>query len=388
MGKIKIVILTLFAVLLASLAGTWAVQAQQFHTGDVVSVTDEKKIDGSLYATGRSLTIDAEVHGDVFCAGQTIIVTGTIHGDVICAGQTVVVKGKVDGNVRLAGQAVTLEAEVAKSATVVAQTFVLEQTGKVGEDITIGSNDTTLKGSVGRDVIAGVESLMLAGTVGRNVSSQSNNTKLTSDARVGGNFTYTSHKMFDQAGGAMVSGTVTRNDPPVDESTESTFGEMLSGWLYWLIAYSLVVLALILLFPRMFQTVTDRAIPTPWWALLAGFGAMLAMPLVLIVLAITFIGLPLMIVALILWIGILLLSGPVFGYYVGRLVFRNQAHPVPTMLGGSAIVVIASFVPYLNILVCIATIWLGSGMLVMEILRRTSSSKLKSSGPKSKKATS
>lgn len=384
----KIVILTLFAALLVSLAGTWAVQAQQFHTGDMVSVANKEKVDGSLYVTGRSLTIDAEVHGDVFCAGQTIVVTGTVHGDVICAGQTVIVKGKVDGNVRLAGQVVTLDAQVAKSATVAAQTFVLEQAGKVGEDMTIGSSDATLKGSVGRDVVAGAENLLLAGIVGRNVSTESTNTKLNGDARVGGNLTYTSYKTLDQAGGATITGAVTRNDPPTDRSAENkSFGQMLGDWLYWLVAYLLIVLALVLLFPRMFQTVTDRAFPMPWWALLAGLGALFVMPLILLLLALTFVGLPLMFVTLILWIGVVLLSGPVFGYYVGRLVLRKQTQPVLTMLVGASIVTVASFIPYLNILVGILTLWLGSGMLIMEIIRRISSNRLKTSSSKPKKAT-
>lgn len=389
MGKMKIVVLALFAVLLASLAGAWAAQAQQFRTGDAVAVTDGEKVDGSLYATGRTLTIDADVNGDVFCAGQTVTVTGTVHGDVICAAQTLTVKGKVEGDVRLAGQVVTLDADVAKNATVAAQTFVLEQSGKVAGDMTIGATDATLKGSVGRDVVAGAENLILAGVVTRNVSSDSTTTKLGAEARIGGNITYTSYNTLGQTEGAVITGTVTRNDPPADrQQSDATFMQVLGKLFYWLVALLLVVLALVLLFPRMFQTVTNRAFPMPWWALLAGFGAMFVMPIVLVLLGLTFVGLPLMVVVLVLWIGVALLSGPVFSYYVGRLVLPRQQQPLLVMLAGASIVIVASFIPYLSVFVLILTAWLGSGMLVLEIFRRISAGKLQTSeGVKSKKTT-
>lgn len=386
MNKMKIVVLTLFTVLLASLAGAWAAQAQQFRTGDAVSVSGGEKIDGSLYVAGKTLTVDADVNGDVFCAGQTVTVTGTVHGDVICAAQTLTVKGKVEGDVRLAGQVVTLEANVEKNATVAAQTFVLEESGNVAGDMTIGANDATLKGSVGRDVVAGTENLILAGIVTRNVSSDSTTTKLGAEARIGGNITYTSYNTLGQTEGAVITGTVTRNDPPADKKQSETFTQVLGKLFYWFVALLLVVLALVLLFPRMFQTVTDRAFPMPWWALLAGFGAMLVMPLVLVLLALTFVGLPLMVVVLVLWIGVALLSGPVFSYYVGRLVLPRQQQPLLVMLTGASIVIIASFIPYLSVLVFILTAWLGSGMLVLEIFRRVSSGKLQTPEAKPKKA--
>lgn len=385
MSKVKIVILTLLAVLLTSLTGAWVAQAQQFRSGDAVSVTNGEKVDGSLYVAGKTVTIDADVNGDVYCAGQTVTVIGTVHGDVICAAQTLTVKGKVEGDVRLAGQVVSLDANVAKNATVAAQTFVLEQTGNIGGDVTVASSEATLKGKVGRDVVAGTESLTLAGVVGRNVSSDSTNTKLTGEARIAGNVTYTSFNTLGQTEGAVISGQVTRNDPPADrKQADNSFGHVLGKLVYWFVAFLLVALALVLLFPRMFQTVSDRAFPMPWWALLAGLGAMLAMPLVLVLLALTFVGLPLMVVVLVLWIGVALLSGPVFSYYVGRLVLPNRT-PLLTMLAGASIVIIASFIPYLSILVFIATAWLGSGMLVLEIFRRVSTSRLQTVSAKPKK---
>jgi len=376
MNKLKILIGAVLLTLGISLAWAGLASAQSFHSGGNVVIGQGETVNSTLYAAGRTIDINSEVFGDIFCAGQTVTVSGTVHGDVICAGQTVNVTGKVDGDVRLAGQTVTIGADVAGNATVAGQTLNLESTGKIGGDLTVGSSDATLNGPVGRDIVAGGNSLTLTNLVGRNVQARVNNLRLNASADVKGNISYTSSNTLQRASGATVGGTITRIQPtakqassPVSHLTVLGFG--LAWLLYWFLAFLFMAMALILLFPRAFQATTDRAMPWPWKALLTGFLANLAFPFVLFLLAITIIGIPLALMVGLLWFVALLLSGPVFAYYLGRMILRESRQPLLIMLVGAVVLLVAYFIPVLGLLALAASIWTGSGMILQEAFGRT-----------------
>jgi cytoskeletal protein CcmA (bactofilin family) len=373
MNKIKFAIISLLAIVFVSSTGVWVANAQDFRSGDVVSVTKSDKVDSTLYVAGKTVTIDAEVNGDVFCGGQTVTINGNVHGDVICAAQTLTVKGIIDGDLRLAGQTVIVDAQTGGNITVASETFMLESGSETGGDVTIGSGDATLKGFVGRDIAVGTRDLVLAGTVGRNITTDSENTKLSSEARIMGNINYTSFNTLQRASGSEVNGKVTKTDPPAERRHEPVdeTAAFVGQFIYWYVAMLITALTLVFVLPKMFQRVTDRAFPSPWKALLIGFVACIVAPIAMILIGITIVGLPLVLVAGMAWLLVLLLSAPVASYYVGRLATKNSRTPLITMLAGASIVLVVSAVPVVNIIVFFAVIWFGSGMILLEIYRRT-----------------
>ncbi len=359
-------------IVLASFIGINIAAAQSFHSGDTVSIKQDTPIDATVYAAGNNVFIDSDVNGDVICAGQNVKVNGTIHGDVICAGQTVTVAGRVDGDLRLAGQTINISARVGTNASLIGQTIALEPAGAINGDVAALGNDVTLGGRVGRDVAVNSARLLIANTVGRNVSAQVNTLDLSSGSRVEGNITYTSNNTLNQASGAEVNGEITKKTPTSSQpNSGDVTGFVLGLFIYWLLALLIIALALALLFPRALHTVTDRAFPHPWWALMIGFVVAVALPFILLFLAITFVGLPLALIIGVAWFLIFLLSGPFFAYYLGRLILRNSTKPLLIMLVGAIVLLIAYFIPILNVVTVLAAIWIGSGMILMELFTRT-----------------
>lgn len=373
MKNFKLAAVLLLFVTAMSLAWVKIASAQTFRTGGNISVGQAEQIDSTLFVAGRNIDINSEVFGDIFCAGQTINIAGTVHGDVICAGQTVNVSGKVDGDVRLAGQTVTLSARVAGNATVAGQTFTLNSTGKIDGDLTVGSADATINGAVGRDIAAGSSNLTISGNVGRNVQGNVNNLTLNSGANVQGNVDYTSSNDLKQASGAQVEGKVTRTTPkkPATSKRGAVFGFGVVWFFYLFFAMLLTALALALLFPRALHAVTDQALPRPWKPLLTGFLASIAMPFVFVLLAISVVGIPLTIILGMLWIVTWLLSGPVFGYYLGRLILRDTKNPLLIMLVGATALLVLYFIPILGFFTLLAASWTGIGMILLEAFART-----------------
>jgi cytoskeletal protein CcmA (bactofilin family) len=360
-------------VAVLTLGGAGVASAHGFYSGDNITIGGERTIDNTVFAAGRNIHIGSEVNGDVFVAGQTINISGPVRGDVIAAGQTITVSGNVSGDVRLAGQTISLSSAVGGNATVAGQSFTLDSKGSIGGDATIGATDTSLNGNVRRDVSIGGDNAVVSGAVGRNITTHANHLRLGPGARVAGNIEHTSSEDVKRDSGAVVNGKVTRKEPPKEDAREErreAAGFNFGWFFYTMLAMALTATALALLIPNLLERLTDRGFPRPWAPLLVGFIASIVMPIILLVLALSLVGLPLAILLGLGWLVILILSGHVFAYYVGRLVFRGPRHALLTILAGTGILLLLYFIPVINVFALLAALWIGSGMILMELRQR------------------
>ncbi len=306
---------------------------------------------GPQFYSDSVVDIAGDVDGDVYAAGQSITISGDVTGDVIAAAQTITITGNVDGNVRLAGQDVTITGDISRSGTIFASIVKVTDAGSFGGDLVGGAEDIVLAGAVGRDLIVGVGGLTIDGTVG-------------------GDVTYTSDRDARIAEGA-VSGTVERvvspQPPTVEPSPWALFIGWLLGLLYALVALSLVTALAGLLFPRVLHRVTNQLVPTPWRALLVGFVASIAVPIALLVILVTIIGAPLALAGFLVWLVLTLATFVHVAYYIGRLLFRGHQPPVVKALVGGVILIVALQIPWLNIAVWAAMVFLGLGAQLLAI---------------------
>ncbi|MGP5165532.1 hypothetical protein ACT3S2_14050 [Arthrobacter sp. AOP36-A1-22] len=331
--------------LLAFFAGTNAAVAAP--TPDPSAQSDSE---GPQFYNDLSVDVSGVVDGDVYASGQDVTISGKITGDVIAAAQTITVTGTIDGNVRLAGQNVKISGDVSRSATVFAGSITVTDGGKLGNDLVGASSDLTIEGDVGRDLLVSVE-------------------RLSIDGSVGGSATYYSDTEGQIADGA-VDGEVKRIQTPQSTTEDRSPGASFLAWslglLYALIALSLVTLFSGLLFPRWLQRVTNHLVPSPWKALLIGFLASIAVPAALLALLVTVIGAPLALAGFIVWTALTLATFVYGAFYIGRLLFRGDRHPVVKSLVGGLILIIALHIPWLNIAVWLAMVFFGLGAQLLE----------------------
>jgi cytoskeletal protein CcmA (bactofilin family) len=307
--------------------------------------------DGPQFYSGDTVNVTGTIDGDVYVAGQSVTISGTVSGDVIAAAQSITITGTVDGNVRLAGGSVIVSGDIRRSGTIFAGSLNITDTGSIRKDLVSATGDIAIAGKLGRDLFASTGQLSIDGTVG-------------------GDVTYTSDTAASIAAGA-VDGTVEHikpeRSPTVEPSPWAVFVGWLLGLLYGLVASSLITIAAALLVPRVLKRVTDQLVPSPWKALLVGFVASVAVPIALLALLLSIIGAPLAFAGLLVWL-VLTLATFVYGaYYVGRLVFRGNHHPVVTALLGGLILYVALQVPWLNILVWVAMVYFGLGAQLLAI---------------------
>ena len=352
---------------LASIGG-WlcTAHAQTFRSGDTVSTPSGGTVNSSLFVAGQSIDVGGTVRGDVFCAGQNVHLTATVLGDVLCMGQNVTISGRVSGDVRLAGQSVSLGSVVAGNATVAAQDFTEESGARIGGDLSINAHQVKLSGPVGRDAAIASGGVTIANSVGRNVQARVQELRLASGARVGGNISYTSPQPLVRASGAVVTGKITHYTPAAHH------GSLAAGLLWLLYLFAALLLAallLVLLLPWMFHAAAELARRRLWRTFLIGLVASIVVPVLLLTLAFTIIGLPLALLLGLVWLVIMIVSAPFAAYLLGRLLLRRATdNAIWTMLLGAALLIIVSFIPFLNVLVDLVAYWFGLGMVLQYVV--------------------
>ncbi|HUS26385.1 MAG TPA: polymer-forming cytoskeletal protein [Nevskiaceae bacterium] len=362
MKYLKIVLSALLIGVVPVLAVAGLVHAQTF----TPTVDKNKTIDSSLYSAGQNVDIAGTINGDVYCAGQNVTVDADVHGDVLCTGQNVTINGTVDGNVRVAGQTVHIGANVIHSLSVIGQTVTLEPKANVGQDITVAASSATLKGAIGRDVIATGSELTLNSTVARNVKFSGDTVRLQSGTVVAGYLDYTSKRNAVIADSASVKGAV-HHTKPTAEQRGIWRGFGLLFFMLALVAIVVLTLAAVLLAPQALHKTTETARRSLAPSLLTGLLAGLAVPVLLIGMALTLVGIPLAMLLFVLWIGVCLLSVPVAAYFTGRLVRKKSKKPVHIALWGAVVLGVLYFVPIVNIFVLLASSWIGTGAILLTI---------------------
>lgn len=345
---------------------------QNIRSGMSVTVASGQTLDKSLYASGRSIDIAGTVNGDVYCAGQTVDIAGTVNGDVLCVAQAIHISGTVNGSVRAAAQSLTVSGTVTRTATIAGQTVSIDSGGKVGSDVTVAAQDFTLDGTAGRDLMAAGQNTTVEGTVGRDIQAATATLSLGSASTVGGDITYTSEQALSRADGARVAGRITHNQPPRHERPTGV-GLLFAGFLFKLYlaaAFLLLSLVLVLLFPRLLERATDVTLERPLLTLVTGFVASVVVPVLIVLLVASVIAVPLAILILFAWLVVEILTVPVAGYFLGRLLLAERTQNVVLyMLLGVVILLILFLIPLLGFFVLLLSMWFGAGTILLQIRR-------------------
>ncbi|WP_254280115.1 bactofilin family protein [Haloarcula marina] len=251
---------------------------------------------GSTVVVGPDETYDS-VEG----VAGTILVRGTVTGDVSGAAGTVHVteSGTVGGNVEVAAGTVRIDGNVAGDVSAAAGTIEIGETARVGGSLETGSSYLAIDGRIDGDVAAGAEIIVLGPT-----------------ANVGGEFRYDA-ATFTRDPDATVGGGIVQDDSIGGDAGPNFDAFAFPAWvgaLYGLLANLLLGVVLLAVFPAFSTRVADRAIDSPLRSGGVGLLTLVAVPLLLLVLLVTIVGIPLSLVGAVAF-GVTAWVAVVYGQY-------------------------------------------------------------------------
>ena len=352
-------------------------------SGDVVILGSQEVVDDDLYVGASNIIIDGTVNGDLWAVATTITVNGAVNGSVVIAGNTITVSGDVGHAVRAAGQTISINGNVNGDLMVFGTAAYVASTATVKGDLLVGAGSVRIDGLIEGDIKGSASEATISNGVKGNVELEVDSLTILSTANIEGDLTYTSEEEADIQSGAQIGGATTHNPPPVEPGKEEAAipfpFSLFSGILGKLTGFLMALvtgLVIILIAPRRLMHIAESIRTRPGAS--AGWGALVlfATPIAAILVCLTIVGIPLGLIALVLWgIGLYLAQIPV-GLLIGRLIigrFRaveRRAIMIGALALGLVILILLGLIPYLGFFIGLAVAIFGFGAVVVSVRRQ------------------
>jgi cytoskeletal protein CcmA (bactofilin family) len=291
--------------------------AEERLVGDVVSNGVEQNV--STVAGDVDLGPKAEISGDVHSGFGDVLVKGEVHGDVDADFGDVSIQGPVDGDVRAEFGDVYVNAPVEG-------------------DVDVGHGDVDLgpKAEISGDV-------------------ECESGKITGNTdNVEGSITAQGMSLdFDESHGPDVLGFV--------------------GWLFAALAFTACAVLAAVLVPRPLAAAARRAEETPGRAFVYGLVSLPVFFLLCVVLAVSIIGIPLLLLLAPAYLGVLFAGTLVAAFFLGTKVLmftgRYRVGNAMAAVVGALILAATTFIPIVGDLILYALCLLGTGAVLLTLFR-------------------
>lgn len=265
---------------------SWPVLAQPKDEAVVV----RGDIAEDLYLAGPSVDVSGTLAGDVLAAGGRVDVRGQIQGDVMAAAGVVDIQGTLADDLRAAGGDVNVRAAIAGDAVLAGGLVTLSPETKVAGRAWLAGRDIIVRGAIGRELRAAGQRVVIGGVVGGDVWVQAGEVEVLPAARIHGNLSYQSPVEARIHPGARIAGAV-RFEPRAGPPAAAPIGAAVAFAFYASLTVAATVLYL--LFARFAAETAWTLRVHPWRSLGVGLVALVMVPVVAVILAVTVLGLPL-----------------------------------------------------------------------------------------------
>lgn len=330
-------------------------------------------------ANGSTVRLAERTTGDLLAAGGRVEVDAPVDGDTTLAGGELRVRAPLARNVNVAGGRVYLDSAMGRNLRAAAGQVELGSRARLAGHATIAAGDISVRGPVhGSLSIVGGRAL-IDSTVDGDVTVTAQWIELGPQARIGGALRWRSQGEMQRHASAQVAGPIERlaTPGPGPETSASDAGKasgLLAGawWTVGLMVVAAVVLAAV---PGLATEVARIWRQRTGISLLAGFVALVCIPVAVLILFITVIGVPLALLSLLLYFVLLPMGYVVSAIGLGQwglALFRAEATGrLGWRIGATclALVLLALLgaIPWLGGLVALAMLLIGLGTIMLQL---------------------
>ena len=321
-----------------------------------------------------TVTIEGTLRGDLIAIAERVIVSGVLEGNLVSGARRIEVSGRVMGSVIAAGERVRISGVVDRNVYAAADQTTVAESGRVGQDLLAFGEGVEISGRVARDATTFGTWLDVRGEVGRDLATRVERAELLPSARVGGDLraTYTDEEAGIEIGpGSSIGGETTIEPAPEKVFSEWDRYTSRQYYVFRAVAFAAAFvfgMAMFRLTPWVFVPAI-RTGPDLFRLLGIGLAGLVLVPVGLLLLAVTVVGIPLAILGLVAFATGVYAANVVVGAIIGgsivprhgELDWRGFARP---LAAGLAIVFVALALPYLGGVLRFVSLLLGFGVIV------------------------
>lgn len=325
------------------------------------------------FLADNNLIVDSEIGKTSFVAGNSVKFSSTVDGASFVAGNIVSINSTQD-YLFAAGNNVTLNDVTAKDAFV-AGNFITVEASSI-RDLYVAGTNMTVNSDVSRNLYAIGTNVIINSRVEGDVYVAASSLSIGKDAVINGTLIYPDDIELDVKESATINDTETYKgdvkSPEVNVDIKVNpfaiiLGKLL-GALYRFVAMFIIAVILLALNKGAFETIKKEKQEFGSIALTAllGFAFLVLLPIAAIMVMITVIGLPLGIIALIIYGILIYLSIIPTAYYFGNLVFgKSIKNRFLLMLVSLVILYVIRLIPFLGGLISFISLIFGLGMYIV-----------------------
>ena len=285
---------------------------------------------GNSYLFGRSVIVTAPTMGDLSALGWSIVSAGKTYGDGFLMGGSVSSRALVFGDLRSVGGGVQVLEDVA--GDLVALGYRVDAKSHVGGSALVAGLNVSLTGGASGPVTIYGNNVRLSGTFADTVTIFATGVVTLDDgAVIRGKLIYESPDLAHIASAARLPGGVEHRNssylPDVGTSRALAFASIAVFILVRIMGALLLAGLLAGLFPSLARHVVERAslnkVRAFFVTALLGFAVLVATPILVVLLALTFVGFGLAVLIAILYFLLAVLSVLYAGILVGAIVMHR-----------------------------------------------------------------
>lgn len=377
MRRISLIVLALLLIPVGTLAARLPAQAGGPASFSAArSLVAASSSPGNAYVAGVSVVSTAPVAGDLSAVGGSVITAAPVQGDELIAGGSINVRAPVGGDLRAVGGGITLDGPIA--GDLFALGYSVRHSGRtIGSSFIIAANVALSGGAAGPVTVYG-NNITLAGEFTGNVTLTAiGRVALAPNTIIRGKLLYEAPEAAVIPTSAMLLGGVEYTNASYlpDAGTSRILAFVSIGFFLFVRIFGAIILAGLLagLFPRLAEEVTERAYAERpsrlLLTMLLGFGILVATPVLIMLLALTFVGIGIALLLFILYALLALLALLYAGISLGsmgarRFAKRNAVLWRDGMLGMLALSLIA-LLPFVGLFVVVVLTLFSAGALLL-----------------------
>ncbi|MDE2658930.1 MAG: hypothetical protein OXI45_01840 [Acidobacteriota bacterium] len=320
-------------------------------------IAPEQVVDDDLLLLCDEAAVAGTVRGDLYFAGRALIISGRVDGDVFGFGNELIVDGSVGLSLRGAAQTVRIAGDLGRGLAAGGERVSILAGATVGGGVMIAGDRLSVAGPVGGSVLAGGSRLEVNAPIEGDLKFSGEELHLGSGASIGGDAHYTGPSEPEREPGAP---NVEWSEPEPEET--SVWDEGMRIATRWAMGLALgLVLVLLASGPLGAMAAIGGRPIAP---LLLGLLLFVGVPFAAILLAITFIGLPLAFAIGALYLFLLYASRLVAAMVIGQAILglaSTNVQRVGRIALGLGVLALAVEVPFIGGVVGLLVAFFGLG---------------------------
>ena len=337
---------------------------------------------GDAFRAGMSVTHDAAGADDLFMAGDRVTGRVDITGSAHLAGRKVTMEGAVSGDVYAAGEDVAIQGDVSGDASLLGRTVSV---ARVGGDLRAAASELQVSGNIGGNAIIAGRDVVFDATVGGDVTLAARNVEWGDAASIAGRLIIHEVDLGDLEVPERVASVDRVERREVEgreverqqEPRRSHWWSSIGDFLFEVIVVTILAVLIAALMPTRLAKMQRQVLARPIHTLWLGFLSLSAVTGASILLAVTIVGLPL-VVALVLLAFVGTIAGyAVATYVLGARLLLATGRPEPDSIGsrgiaagaGALAAAVIGLIPFLGWLFAIALALAGIGAITVQSIR-------------------